>query len=121
MSYELRDAIIYSVLAAVFWVILVLVSVYSPSSSASSVPVGVLIKAVNCPPGAMLVVEDVETGMRVDSRGKLKTMVQGLASYNIQAQIYDQATGKEYESVTTTAAMGVEINLDCTGFSWVKH
>lgn len=118
MSKELRDAGIYATIALTFWLVLIGVALYSIDSSASSIPVGVLVKAVNCPPGAVLVVDDVETPMRVDDRGKLKVMVPGLASYPIQAQIHDIATGKDYESITTTAAMNLVINLDCGGISF---
>lgn len=121
MSREFRDALIYSGIAFTFWVILIAVSLYSIEGRASSVPVGVMVTAVNCPPGAVLVLDDVETQFRVDDRGKLKTVATGLASYPIQVQIHDMQTGKDFESVSTTAAMGVEINLDCAGSSFVTR
>lgn len=82
---------------------------------ASYVPVGVLIKAENCPPGTMLIVNDVETNIFVDSRGKLTTMINGMAGYSMTTQMHNVPEGKSYSLVTTTASMNLKIFLDCTG------
>lgn len=87
---------------------------------ASSVPVGVTIKAENCPAGTVLVINDVETGLFVDSRGKLTTTVSGLAGYTITAQMHNVNTGQSFELISTPAAMNVRINLVCNGISFIS-
>lgn len=101
--------------------LLLLIGLMVSNTYASSIPVGVTIQATNCPQGTVLVIDDVETNWHTDDRGKLRTIVTGLASYPIAAQMHDVNTGKDYELVTTTAAMDVVIHLDCNGTNFVQR
>lgn len=123
MSNEYNGAGFYTALGICGFLASVFIAAigYSCSAIASSVPVGVTVHAENCPVGTVLVVNDVETGLFVDDRGKLTTTIQGLAGYNITVQMHSIPEQKDFETITTPASMSLRINLDCQGTSFVSR